>query len=276
MKRATAQAGLTIAMEDVTLYTFNEVIEIANPDNPASYMTFKDVESLSNFAYVDGYGATGLFTLDVFTVNDSSSPIDGEPLLFIEGSHWGQTTSTTISNINICGIAIGSMAIDAFSTPSFHLYLGAHGSGIDMELGARISIDKISYGTSSTDTLALSGITLADSFTDNPSDNLTAPTTWKATGEFKVGNIAHNNPATLDVAADALEFWHLTDKGGTIYSVPNPRAGSGFIAVNMPMKGSVRVENMAFGANNFGAFALDNIQAHKLYIEIPGRGLGTP
>jgi len=88
--------------------------------------------------------------------------------------------------------------------------------------------------------------------------------------------MASNNPVTIDITTDTTESWEMTDSEGATYVVPNSRLGDGFIALNVPMQGSVRVENVSFGGHDMGPFALDDIMVEKLYIEIPGRGLGTP
>jgi hypothetical protein len=59
--------------------------------------------------------------------------------------------------------------------------------------------------------------------------------------------------------------------------VDNPRHNTAYIGLNLPMSGSVRVENITFGGNDMGLLAIDGMNVQKLYIEIPGRGLGkTP
>jgi hypothetical protein len=45
------------------------------------------------------------------------------------------------------------------------------------------------------------------------------------------------------------------------------------------MSGSIRIENISFGGTSqtdLGMLAIDGLNVEKLYIEIPGRGLGTP
>ncbi|SCY10283.1 hypothetical protein SAMN05216233_10414 [Desulfoluna spongiiphila] len=277
MKGTTAQAGISIAMDDVTFYHHVDAFRLTDPDDPSGYMEFQDIESLTTIdvgtSDVNGDNTIGCITLDLFTVSDATSPINGKPLLYLVGADIDYNKDLTIGAINVCGTDIGSAAVDNYAMPSFHLYLGAHDCGVDLEFGARITMDQFSYGTSPDDTLTLSGITLAGSFTDNPADTPSDPSTWQAGGEFVLGDIASGNPLTIDVATDTTASWADDADGNPI---PNPRLGSGFIAINMPMEGSLRIENMGFGTNDFGALALDNIQAHKLYIEIPGRGLGVP
>ncbi len=296
MKGTTAQAGISIAMEDVTYYQSVDAFQLANPYDPDTYIEFQNIESFTTLdvgmSDTDGDGLIGFLTLDMGTVNDAASPIDGKALLYLTGSDIDLRKNTTIGNINYCGTDIGSAAIDTFSMPSFHLILGAHDSGVDMEFGARVTIDQLTYRDtthviSQPDTLAFTGITFAGTFTDDAArtdgieDDPTNTTTWQAAGEFTLGDMEGGNPMTLDVAADDTETWVFKDKDGAVtYTADNPRFGSGFIALNVPMEGSIRVEhmkvkNMAQQETDLGAFALDNIKAHKLYIEIPGRGLGA-
>lgn len=284
MKAATAQAGISIALDDVKFESYDTAFTISNPDtlpgDPLQFLGFEQGHStlrLSNSRTdVDGDGLIGCLTLDLGTIPDAANATESKPYIFLKSDDFELQYDLTINTVNVCGNDIGNISITNLSMPSFHLLLGAHGCGIDAELGAQLSIDRFSYGTDATDTLALSGITFAKSFSGSPAD----PTAWQASGEFTLGNIATGNPVTMDLASDNTANWQFTDNTGTSYTAPNPRAGSGFIALNIPMEGSIRVKNISFGttdttANNFGSFALDNIQAHKLYIEIPGRGLGA-
>lgn len=277
MKRATAQAGISIAMDDVVIYHHTDAFRLTDPGNPSGTMEFQNIESLTTIdvgtSDVNGDNSMGCITLDMFTVSDANSPINGTPLIYLAGEDIDYHKDLTVESILVCGNDIGSAAVDNLSMPSFHLYLGAHDCGVDMEIGATITMDRFSYGTGPGDELALSGITLAGSFTDNPTDTPGDPSTWQADGEFVLGDITSGNPFTIDVATDTTASWADDANGDPI---PNPRLGSGFIAINMPMEGSLRIESMAFGGNDFGALALDNIKAHKLTIEIPGRGLGVP
>lgn len=280
MKGTTAQAGIDIAMGDVALYQSVDAFRLCDttePFDPDAYIEFQNIESFTTLEVgvsdVNNDGNIGFLTLDMGT------DTDGKPWLYLTGSDLDLRKNVSIGNISFRGNSIGSAAIDTFSMPSFHFTLGAHGSGVDMEFGAQVTIDQLTYRdtthvTNEPDTLAFTGITFAGSFTkENPADDLTDTTTWQATGEFTLGDIASGNPMTLDVAADDNEY--LTILGTDGQPIPNPRYGTGFIALNVPMEGSVRVEHMKVEGADIGAFALDNIKAHKLYIEIPGRGLGA-
>ncbi|BCS95560.1 hypothetical protein DSLASN_11920 [Desulfoluna limicola] len=277
MKEATAQAGISIALKNVKIESYDTGYTISNPDDPLQYLSFQNghstLELTNSSSDLNGDGLIGCITIDLFTVNAPVNPAFGQPFFYLKSNDMELDYDLTIDTVTFCGNDIGSITLNSFAMPSFHLYLGAHDSGIDAELGAQISIEQFNYGTHGTDNLVLSGITFAEAFTGFPSDD---PTTWQPTGKFTIGDIASGNPMTMDIAADNTDVWQFTDKGGADYTVTNPRSGSGFIAINMPVQGSIRIDNMNFGGNDLGSFALDNIQAHKLYMEIPGRGLGVP
>lgn len=44
--------------------------------------------------------------------------------------------------------------------------------------------------------------------------------------------------------------------------------------MNLPMQGAIHIDKVSLGGNDFGGIAIDGIKVEKLYIEIPGRGLG--
>jgi len=142
------------------------------------------------------------------------------------------------------------------------LRFGAHAngtSGVDFDYSTIVYAQAFRYTYTTTPvlpdttgTLALTGIHLMGAATgtaDDPSN----PATWKFTGTnnvFRIGNIDTGNPATIDVS---------TDTGGTTS-----------LNLNLPMQGSLRVENVNFGGNDFGPIAIDGINVHHLYVKISG------
>jgi hypothetical protein len=66
------------------------------------------------------------------------------------------------------------------------------------------------------------------------------------TGLFQVGDVAGGNPATFDVG----------------------QGEDGMVAVslNLPMRGSLRVESLQWGGTDFGPMAIDDIQVHRLTV----------
>jgi hypothetical protein len=122
--------------------------------------------------------------------------------------------------------------------------LGAHdGGGIDWEYGTRLSIDtlRLTYNDLN-ESLAANGIHFGLHDAGDPAD----PSTWQMTGLFQIGAIAEGAPATFDVG----------------------QGEDGMVAVtmNMPMRGSLRVESLQWGGSDFGPMAIDDIQVHRLTV----------
>ena len=142
------------------------------------------------------------------------------------------------------------------------LRFGAHAngtSGVDFDYSTivyaqafRYTYTKTPVLPDTTGTLALTGIHLMGAATgtaDDPSN----PATWEFTGTnnvFRIGNIDTGNPAKIDVGTDAL--------------------GVTSLFFTLPMQGSLRVESVTFGGNNFGPIAIDGINVHHLNVKISG------
>lgn len=270
MKHAVAQAGISIAMSDVIIENHLGHLTVSNPDAPAEYISFQNIHALTTINTglfdMNGDGLTHHLAVDVGVINDQVMFIARNP-------DFSLTTNMTIGGIDFCGTAIGSLSVQDMTLSNLHLAMGPHAgsNGIDFELEQRLTIGELSYGYNSTDSLTFTGITLAQSFTGG----LQAPNSWAPTGAFTIGDVAGGNPATIDIVADNQTAWNFTDANGVAYSVDNPRYNTAYLGLNLPMSGSVRVENISFGGNNMGLLAIDNLNAQKLYIEIPGRGLGN-
>ena len=271
MQHAVAQAGIDIAIGDLVVETYTDSVTISNPDDMTQYIGFNGIGLSTQVdtatGDVDADGMINHLSIDVGIMNDQVMFIAESPDLCIE-------TDMTISNIDFSGTSIGSLSVESMILSSFHLYMGPHAgsSGVDYEFGQRLTIADLSFNYNASDALTFSGITLSNTF----GGALRVPSTWSAVGEFQVGDVLNGSPATLDIAADTQASWTMTDSNGVAYSVANPRYDTGYIALNMPMSGSIRVENMNFGGNDLGLLAIDGINVQKLYIEIPGRGLGKP
>ena len=73
------------------------------------------------------------------------------------------------------------------------------------------------------------------------------PHTWTYSGPFKIGDIAGANPAQIDIGTDA--------------------SGVTSVRYELPMAGSIRVEDVNFGGSDFGPLALDGLTVHHLAIQ---------
>ena len=143
---------------------------------------------------------------------------------------------------------LGNLNMDGLSQGPSLSHIGVHadgtGGGFDFDYTTRISADALKYTyNTALENLTLSGIHLAGAATGDQTDY----TTWGFTGDFKIGDIAAGTPAKVDVVTDA---------------------GSTSLYLNLPMQGTLRVENVAFGGNNFGPIAIDGIDVHRLTVKM--------
>jgi len=249
MKNTVARAGVDIAISNAATETHTDHFTLLNPDQDKTlyHLKFNNFHSITTVS-------TGLdhISLDVGEYNN-------EVMFFAESPALSISTDFTVDSIIFCNENIGRLGVEDMNLSSFHLYAGPHAdNGIDFEFGEQLSIKSFTYQYNSSTTsgfLALTGITFANTF---------LPT--GANGEFLIGNLSESNPAKIDILSDDTAEW--------IPGVVNPRLGTAFISLDLPMQGSIHIDNVTMGGNNFGNLAIDNINIEKLYIEIPGRGLG--
>ena len=255
MKQAVGRAGIDIAITNAVTETYFEHITFSSPDiEPIThYMRFNGLHMVTTLntggTDVGGDGMLNHFSLDVGLYAPTN-----QVMLFAKSPDLSIVNDITVDSIDFCEKNIGGLTVDDFKLSSFHLIAGPHDEcGVDFELGMRTRVESLvwQYGENQAigDDLALklTGICFAESFDENNN--------YAAEGEFQVGDLAHGKPATFDVGSDGTRA---------------------FVAVNLPLQGSVRIDNITMGGTDFGAFTLDGIEAEKLYIEIPGRGLGKP
>lgn len=280
LKRSTAQSGIGIVLDSVLIETWdNGSHTISNPDDPSSYITFSDLHTIIRLSAgasdTDGDGYINAMTIDLGTVDETSSENYGQAYLDLRALDWDQKIDFEIGNINIAGFDVGSFSVSNWSQPSFEFFAGAHDCGFDLEFRTQTKIETISFNYNQTDSLTLSGLTLCDTFTANTSDDPSNPSTWSGNGMFITGDLFNNNPMIIDIISDDNENWIIErdPADGGNYTVPNPRNGSGFVSITTPVKGSVRMENINIGGTDFGPLAIDGINL-MTHIEFPGRGLG--
>lgn len=263
MKNAVAQAGVSIAINDVVTENYFENIGLYSfgvdndydPGDP--YLSLNGVRILSSMnsggTDMNGDGLFNHLTIDFGSIRLGNR---NQAMVFLDCLDLNFTSTLTVEEIDFFGTNIGSMSINDLTLSSFHLYMGPHaGTGIDFELGLRMKTDSVVYNYNSTAALTFSNIQIGRAFSGDPSD----PSRWIAltssTDQFMLGDIEKRTPATIDFISEN------SDK-------------QGFVALNLPMTGSIRVGEINFGGNNFGSLAIDGLKAEKLYIELPGRGLG--
>jgi len=256
LSRITGQSGVSIMMDGLAKVQY-DVIKFSDTEATPNWIEFRNVTV--------GNGAGGAYSFATYW-----NPTQGElepNTLDVATTGSGQTlvVSKDTSQINprwygvgdfiFCNQSLGSLNLDAVSIgPTIQRY-GAHAdgtSGIDFDYATRAYTQafRFTYNTVP-ETLTFSGIHLVGSATGS-SDNPADPATWSFTGAgnfFRIGDIDNGNPAKIDVSMDTA-------------------TGETSLVLNVPMEGSLRVENVAFGGNNFGPIAIDGIKVHRLTLSI--------
>ena len=224
-------------------------------------ITSTGIIEFKNIVWDDGSGGSFSFATpagDPATF-DIGTNAAGHTLINIhDPTQWSPRTFA--SDLIFCGQPLGSLKISDIVRTENNLIIGAHG-GLDFELKEKTAIGYAQYqyntqlgdnpntvpvetdyklGTLTATGIHLSG-TASGSLEGNPND-------WTYSGPFKIGDIvAGANPAQLDVGTDA--------------------SGVTSMRYELPMAGSIRVENVTFGGSDFGPLALDGLNVHHLALQ---------
>ena len=242
----TAQAGISINVETksrVDIYEYH-ISDTPDVGVDRQWIKFKHLT-------VDD-GAGGYFT--TATSIDDPIKIDigtndaGRTLVSVYDPSHVLPRWYGIEDIEFVDLSIGSLNIDALSMGPSLYRSGAHadgtGGGYDFDYSTRITAQAIRFTYNNVpEALALSGIHLAGSASGTEND----PSTWTFSGDFKIGDMDAGTPAKVDVVTNSDDAPGVTS-----------------LVLNVPMQGSLRVENVNFGGNDFGAIAIDGINVHRM------------
>lgn len=253
----TAQAGITYVIGGSQLRITHDSYSFSDTDHtPHNWIEF------NNVSIDDGEG--GYFSMDTpfsydeWTYNtlDVATTEEGDSRIFMNLSTWVEPRTITVGNFVFCGQDLGSIQLaNMRKGVSDSLIIGSRSgglSGIELEYQTEITLDSLEYVFNTQpamSSLNLAGIHLAGHAVGSPED----PTSWIFLGKFKFGDLDDNRPMTIDVGTynDGL-----TSSTSVFY--------------NMPMSGTIRVENVDFGGKQLGPCAIDGITVHHLGIQIPG------
>lgn len=277
LSQVTGASGITIAVESVEIFThFDEFIY---KGSDGGYIEFK------NFRITDGQNGpmqlnfnsdyAGLINMDVGTVEvaspytlqdwiSSTNPTAGYMGMFgVSALEWDQELAYVIpefifSDGTVAGTkSLGSVYIGQVDMPSYQYFMAPNeqGSGVNWAYDFELNISdfQFKYEDDLLNVLNIHNIAMHESFAGDPADT----STWSGSGQFHIGdmfgdlaNNEHSNPARFDVG--------VLDAGGGLYE--------GAAGLQLPMTGSVRIENVQFGGNDFGQAAIDGINAYRMEI----------
>ena len=255
LSQVSAQSGITRVIGDSQFRVTLDSYRISDTDHsPRNWM------ELNNITIDDGLG--GYFSMDTpaneadFNTIDVGTDSSGRFNVLMNMSTNVEPRTYTVGNFVFCDQDLGSIKLSNVRHGTDMLTIGSHMDGtcgIDMEYQTKIDIDSLTYTYNFSPlpnfprSLVLSGIHLSQFSLGSPED----PTSWISMGKFKFGDLANDNPITLDV--------------GT-----NENTGVTSCFMNIPMQGTARVENVEFHKQDFGPIAIDGINVHHLCIQIPG------
>ncbi len=249
LNRITAgSGGLSLLIKDIEFSIEMDSFSYTDSDGSNSII-------FNNLQFHDGSGGFVWYdsgeediTFDIVTIDEPSNPIDGMTLLVVDNPDWHQIYHVSAQNIIFCGTDLGSFDIGNIERPGSLMFFGFSGHGLLWEHEFNKSIEEIRYTYNDPgDFLNLTGIYLNQSVAGAPED----PATWVFDGAFIVGDLAENNPATLDI-------------------VTIPDFDTTSLLINIPMSGSIRVQDVQFGGQDFGPSAIDGIRVHHFHMLLPG------
>jgi hypothetical protein len=265
LKNKTAQAGISVAVKDAVFYNHESSVKFIDAESDPlavpGFIEFKNIKSLTTINTghnidPDSTNYMGHIYIDIASPEENTTGYNS-PYASIVCDDFQTTSFIKVEEINFNGKSIGSLDVVGANFPKWNMFFGAHDCGIDFELGFQFHTTsfKYNYGPEADNTyLGFDNLLMAKEF----SGDLVDPSTWQATGKFKIGDFENNNPATIDIGT--REFNGQTDA---------------IISISAPMQGSIRMENIHMGNSDFGPAAIDGINVHRLSIELPGRDLGN-
>ncbi len=258
----SAQSGISINIGDSGARYTADVIKYSDTDHtPPNWIEFR------NYVIDDGSG--GYFSFDTegsnpacynFITIDVGTGVAtaGQTTIVVTDTSHYNPRYYSVGTVVFCNQALGSLDIDNVTRQDSNFTIASHADGtygIDFDYKTKMYIGefKFTYNTAGS-ALSFSDIHLVEDATVITGDTPEDPTTWdlsdiRVVGKFKVGDLENGNPATIDVA--------------TVSSVNKTS-----VFYNFPMEGCIRVEDVTFGARDFGPCAIDGIDVHHLNIQM--------
>ena len=233
----TAQAGFSMHLD---LSARINPLHVALTEEDGDRLTLQEISIHGQAGnpialYTPAYGP---FTLD----------IGPDGYLLAAGTLFTDPINLEVNPIFLNDTNLGSLEVDYLDFGSGGLQASARflpSLFIDMDVGFQLHGDSLAYGDETAEgSLALSGIHLSGSATGDPED----PGSWGYGGMFQMSK-------TVSVVS-ILEF---------IESIAEWAPEMQMSTVS----GSLRVENMRLGTQDFGPMAIDNIRTHRLSM-LPG------
>ncbi len=246
-----AQSGIVLGLSDAEIYTHKGYETYQDTTSSGTMIEFEDTSSFHRFNTPEG------IFLRVFQ-NDSGLPLVAlEALSDIYDDAWVQDMALYTGAITFDGENLGALEVKGMGPKEFALYMTPAGvidnlpanSGVTFQLEARASMDEFRWdyrGNGSEDgQFLLGGGEVAGSFDEQGNPD----------GRFIIGNL---DPR--DENAGAL--------APAMFRVMQDDDGRGFVRMNLPMEGSIRIDDIEMGEHDvYGPLHVDGMEIHHLQMD---------
>ena len=246
LSAVTGRAGVSFNM-DLAVQVTMDSYKISDSSSSPNWIVLK------GFTIDNGSG--GAFNLTTSDAACNITPItmdiateaSGRTTLVIVDSSRMSPRFYSVDDLIFAGQELGSLrvgpVVEGASTLRISSAAPGSASGVEFEYKTRIDIGSFRYAYTPSSALSLSGVHLFGSASGAPELD---PAGWGMSGSFQIGDLtsATPNPATFNVGTD--------------------QSGISSTTMNLPMQGSLRVEELSFGSTSFGPMAIDGIDVHRL------------
>lgn len=268
MEEVTAQAGISISLNNATFYDEYGRIEVRDSANTGT-LAFEDVVvdngngwgysfSTSKPLLIDlvNYNA-GTAIYNIFTGSHYHLADEENVALNVYAESWSQNIQFTANHLLINNQDMGKLQIGPISMPTYQFMLtppdsdglfSGEESGLYFRYLFQSTIGNagLTYNTQN-QALMFQNVRFARSFTGT----VTTPSAWAASGSFLMGK--------YDTVSgeDSFASINVIKENGTLK-----------LEAEIPMRGSIRIDKTQFDTRNFGPVAIDTIKVNRLSLQL--------
>lgn len=260
LEKVVAQSGVSIEFDNAQYYNEFKNIEFYDSD-AVGYVSFKDIVIDDGNGWGYTLNTNQPITIDIVEFSTGILDIDPDYALEIYAPDLEQNKFINIGSIQFNGQDIGKLTLGPIEQKSYKFWLappddntlGDTDSGLYFKYWHQSHIGEVEYKYNSNESLKLTNLTVANTISGDPKQ----PSTWVPSGSFLIGK---NGGSDGDFARINITRTDLGNIFNHDYRVQ--------MELDLPMSGSLRIENLKIGATSFGPIAIDNINVHKLAITI--------
>lgn len=256
MGDVTAQAGISISLNNATFYDEYGRMEFKDSSNTGS-LALEDVVVDNGSGWGYSFTTTTPLLIDIVDYNSGSLLLpERNYAIKIYAASWTQNMQFTANHLLFCNQDLGKLLIGPIHIPTFEFWLttpdndvlNTTKSGLYFRSLFQSNIDKLSL-TFNTQNKALlfQSIRFAKSFTGS----YQTPSTWVAQGSFLIGK---NTTVSQD---ESFASVNVIKENNALK-----------LDLELPMSGSIRVDNVTFGTKNCGPIDIDNIKVTRMTVQL--------